>query len=107
MSGLRAEEFGGLIFLDHGSAKIGDKTFGFLIILDGATSHLTANPCKSTFSIGSYCHLHEWMDTFQVNPKAICADMAVHHPHGIQAFYRLCGEGELVENEFVKAIRLR
>ena len=32
VSGLRAEEFGDLIFLDHGSAKIGDKTFGFLIV---------------------------------------------------------------------------
>ena len=42
VSGLRAEEFGDLIFLDHGSTQIGDKTFGFLIILDGATSHLTA-----------------------------------------------------------------
>ena len=36
------------------------------------------------------------MDTFQVNPKAIGADMAVHHPHDMQAFYRMCGEGELV-----------
>ena len=42
VSGLRAEEFGDLIFLDHGSTQIGDRTFGFLIILDGATSHLTA-----------------------------------------------------------------
>ena len=48
VNGLRAEEFGDLIFL--GSAKIGDKTFGFLIVLDGATSHLTAYPCKSTSS---------------------------------------------------------
>ena len=47
MSGLRAEELGDLIFSDHGSAKIGDKTFGCLINLDGATSHLTAYPCKS------------------------------------------------------------
>ena len=38
VSGLRTEEFGDLIFLDHGSAKIEDKTFGFLIILHGATS---------------------------------------------------------------------
>ena len=41
VSGLCAEEFGDLIFLDHGSAKIEGKTFGFLIVLDGATSHLT------------------------------------------------------------------
>ena len=41
VSGMRAEEFGDLIFLDHGLTKIGDKTFGFLIVLDGATSHLS------------------------------------------------------------------
>ena len=29
------------------------------------------------------------MDTFQMNPKAICADMASHHPHDMQAFYRM------------------
>ena len=29
VSGLRAEEFGDLLFLDHGSTKIGDKTFRF------------------------------------------------------------------------------
>ena len=28
--------------------KIGDKTFGFLIVVGAATSHLTAYPCKST-----------------------------------------------------------
>ena len=44
VSGLRAEEFGDLVFLDHGSTRTGDKTLGFLIILDEATSHLTAYP---------------------------------------------------------------
>ena len=29
------------------------------------------------------------MDTFQMNPKAICEDMAFHHPHDMQAFYRM------------------
>ena len=29
------------------------------------------------------------MDTFQVNPYALCADMAFHHPHDMQAFYRM------------------
>ena len=29
------------------------------------------------------------METFQMNPKAICADVAFHHPHDMQAFYRL------------------
>ena len=29
------------------------------------------------------------MDTFQMNPNAICADMAFHHPHDMPAFYRM------------------
>ena len=88
LSGLRAEEFGDLIFLVHGSAKLEDKTFGLLIVLDGATSHLTAYPCKSTSPSEVISKLHAWMDTFQMNPKAICADMAFHHPHamGVRLF---------------------
>ena len=89
VSGLRAEEFGNLIFLDHGSTTIGDETFGFLVVLDGATSHLTAYPCKSTSPSEVISKLHEWMDTFQMKPKAICADMVFHHPHDMQAFYRM------------------
>ena len=49
--------------MDHGSAKIGDKTFGFLIVSDGATPHLTAYPCKRTSPSEVIAQLHEWMDT--------------------------------------------
>ena len=70
-------------------AKIADKTFGFLVVLDEATSHLTAYPCKSTSPSEVIAKLHKWMDTFQINPKAICADMAFHHPHGMQASHRM------------------
>ena len=73
VSWFRAEEFGDLIFLDHGSANIGDKFLGFLIILDGATSHLTAYLRKSTSTSEVIAKPHEWMDTFQMNPEAICA----------------------------------
>ena len=83
MGGRRAEEFGDLI------SKIGDKTFGFLIILHGTTSHLTAYPCKSTSTSEVIAKLHEWMDTVQMNQKAICADVTFHNPHDMQAFYRM------------------
>ena len=73
----------------HESTKIGDKTFGFLIVLDGATSHLTTYPCESTSPSEVISKLREWMDTFQMNPKAICADVAFHHPHDMEAFYRM------------------
>ena len=69
-------------------SKIGDRTFGFLV-LDGATSHLRACPSKSTSPSEVISKLREWVDTFQMNPKAICADMAFHLPHDMQAFYRM------------------
>ena len=93
--GLRAEENLDLIFLDHGSTKIGEKNFGFLMVLDGATSHSTAYPCKSTSPSEVISKLHEWMDTVQMNPKAICADVAFHHPHDMQAFNRMHNEKRL------------
>ena len=83
VSGLRAEEFGDLIFSDDGSIKNGDKTFGFLIVLNGATSHLTTHPCKSTSPSEVTSKFFEGRDTFQMNPEAICADLAFHHPHDI------------------------
>ena len=58
-------------------------------MLDGATSHLTAYPCKSTSPSEVISKLHEWMDTFQMDPETICADMAFHHPHDMQKFYRM------------------
>ena len=76
-------------FLDHRSAMIGDKTFGFMFFLDGTTPHLTASLCISPSTSEVVAEIHEWMDTFQMNPKAICADVAFHHPHGMQAFYRM------------------
>ena len=78
VSGLWAEEFGDLTFLE-----------GFLIVLDGATSHLTPYPCKSTSPSEVVAELHECMDTFKMNPMAICAGMAFHQPHDMQAFYRM------------------
>ena len=75
--------------MDHGSARIGDETFGFRIVLDGATSPLTANPCKSTSPSEVIDKVHQWMDTFQMNPKEICADMAFHQPHDMQVFSRM------------------
>ena len=65
------------------------KPLRFLIVLDGATSHLTKDTCTSTSPSEVTTKLHEWMDTFQMNPKAICADMAFHQLHDMQAFCRM------------------
>ncbi len=89
VSGLRAEEFGDLIFIDHGSSKVFDKTYSFLIVLDGAISYITVYPCLSASASEVIQKLHEWMDTYQCTPKAVCADMAFHNPVEFKEFYRL------------------
>ena len=50
---------------------------------------LSMQPSKNTSTSEVIAKIHEWMDTFQMNPKAICADVAFHHPHDMQAFYRM------------------
>ena len=59
------------------------------MILDGTTSYLTVYPCISTSASEVIQRIHEWMDTYQVNPKSICGDMAFHSPMELQEFYRL------------------
>ena len=54
----------------------------------GATTNFKAYPCKTTSPSEVISKLHEWIDT-QMNPKAICADMAFHHPHDMRAFYQM------------------
>ena len=53
------------------------------------TTKLTAYLWKSTTPSEVISKLHEWMDTFHMTLKAICADMAFHHPHDMQTFYRM------------------
>ena len=88
ISGLRAERFADLIFLDHGMVDIHGRNSIFLLILDAATSYLTAYPCLTSSATEVIQKLHEWMDTYQATPKAVCGDMAFHSPHDLKEFYR-------------------
>ena len=72
-----------------GHQRLETKPSDVWLFLDGATSHLTAYPCKSTTTSEVICKLHERMDTSQMNPEAIFADMAFQNPHDMQAFYRM------------------
>ena len=89
VSGLRAKEFGDLIFFNHGSAKMETKSSDVWLFSDGVTSHLTVNPCKSTSTSEVIAKLHECMDTFQMNPKTICVDMTLLNPRDMQTLYRM------------------
>ena len=78
--------------------KIEDQSSGLIFVLDGGTSHLKADPCKGTSPSEVIAKLHEWMDTFQMNPKAICSDMAFHQLHDMQAFYRMYNVNSLAKS---------
>ena len=77
-----------MIFLDHGVVDIHGKSYIFLLILDAATSYMTAYPCLTSSATEVVQKLHEWMDTYQATPKAVCGDMAFHSPHDLKEFYR-------------------
>jgi len=89
VSGLRSEVFGDLVFLDHGQVKVHSSKFLFLIVLDGATGFTAVYPQTTLEPEETIANIHEWMDTYQCTPKAVCADMAFHTPKSFQDFYRL------------------
>jgi hypothetical protein len=82
ISGLRAETFGDLIFVDHGEVKFNpsnedssaEMSYTFFIILDGATNLISAYPVASTNEAEAREALREWMHHYQVKPKRIVAD---------------------------------
>ena len=51
VSGLRANSFGDLLFIDHAEVKIGTFKYVVLIVVDAATSFLAAFPQKSMNSV--------------------------------------------------------
>ena len=76
ISGVRADSFGDLIFIDHADAKIRRETYTVFIIVDGATTFFTAFAPRTKDSHDNVQCLMEWMDTFHCTPLFVCADMA-------------------------------
>ena len=81
VTGLRAENFGDLLFLDHCEVKgLKKKKEIFLLLLDGASHLLSAKHQKSAHEDDTQEQVRIWMDTFQCVPKAVCADEAFMTP---------------------------
>ena len=80
VTGLRAENFGDLVFLDHCEVEISKVKYTILLVLDGASNLLWARPCNSKAAEESIEAVREWMDHHQCKPKSACADMAFHEP---------------------------
>ena len=87
VSGLRANVFGDLIFVDHTDVKIDGKTYVVFVIIDATTNFLWAYPQKSKTNEETIETIREWLETFQCSPKSLCADMAFGAPE-FEAFFK-------------------
>ena len=76
MSGLREDNFGDTVFIDHADAKVRGETYTVCIIVGGATTCVTAFAPRAKDSHETVQCLMEWMDTFHCTPQSICVDMA-------------------------------
>ena len=76
VSGLRADNFGDIVFIDYADVTIRSETYTKSIVFDGATTFVTAFAPRAKDSHETVQCLMEFMDTFHCTPHSICADMA-------------------------------
>ena len=75
ISGLRANNFGDLVFVDHCEVEFQGSHHVVLMVLDGATNLLWACPQRSKSNEETTDILREWMDNFQCVPRCLVSDM--------------------------------
>ena len=90
MSGLRAQEFDDLLFIDHPKVQVQGKMGIIFVILDGATNLLWAKAQSDERNETTLQALRDWMDQYQCRPRGILADIAFSHPT-FERFYRFHG----------------
>ena len=81
VSGLRSEVFGEMTFIDHCDVvtPTNEKIVMF-IILDGATTLLTAYPVKTKTDVESLKLFKEYVSTYHIQPKYVVGDGAFMGP---------------------------
>ena len=76
ISGIRANNFGDIIFVDHTELKFNSGTLVVLLILDAATHLLWAQAQPTLEEKHTLQSLREWIDQNNCIPKTIVGDMA-------------------------------
>ena len=76
VSGIRADNFGDLIFIDHAEVKYHGAKYLVLLVLDAASSLLSAYPQSDLEEDTTLEQLRQWIDEMKCKPKALVADMA-------------------------------
>ena len=80
VTGLRAREFGDLVFVDHADLKLAGKTYLILVVLDAATSLIWAAPLTQKNAKLTLRAFRDWMDYHNCRPKHVFGDMAFFEP---------------------------
>jgi hypothetical protein len=80
VTGLRAQNFGDLIFIDHAEVHFRDAVYAVLLILDAATSLLWVAAQKGVSNAETIDNLRDRFDSHHCKPKSVVADMAFTTP---------------------------
>ena len=76
-SGLRADTFGDMTFIDHCQVPLGTgEHIIVFVILDGATALLTAEAVTTTQEVENITVLRNYFDQYHLQPKSIVKDQA-------------------------------
>ena len=112
VSGIRASNFGDVIFVDHAEILLRKNKYMALLVLDGASSLLWATAQTSLSNKETIQALRLWTDENNCMPKAIVGDEAFfqedfltyHRTHGIKECP--CGSRTPWPNRAESAVRL-
>ena len=72
VSGIRATNFGDVIFVGHAEIQLGKSKYVVLLVLDGASNLLLATAQSSLSNEETIQALRLWTDENRCMPKAIC-----------------------------------
>ena len=76
-SGLRADTFGDMTFIDHCQVPLGTgEHIIVFVILDGVTTLLTAEAVTTTQEVENITVLRNYFDKCHLQPKSVVADQA-------------------------------
>ena len=79
-SGVRAKEFGDVVFMDHCEIKHMSKKHQLFLVLDGATSLLWGSTQQEGTEPVTQDLFRDWMHIHSCKPKWVVADMAFFTP---------------------------
>ena len=112
ISGMRASEFGDVIFVDHQEIQFRTAKYVVLLVLDGATNLLWATAQKTLLPEETISALRLWIEENNRVPKRVVGDTAFFTPD-FEKFYKYhniaqypCGPRTPWPNRAETAVRL-